>query len=76
MVPTFSIVLQGVWASLLTLMGSFDRFFSYVIFVCWIFYGLGVWLYLCLRRKQPELDRPYKTWGYPFVPLLFALMRS
>ena len=73
-VPTFSIVLQGVWASLLTLVGSFDRLFSYVIFVCWIFYGLGGVAVLVLRWKRPELDRPYKTWGYPFVPLLFALM--
>ena len=73
-VPTFSIVMQGVWASLLTLMGSFDRLFSYVIFVCWIFYGLGGVAVLVLRRTRPELDRPYKTWGYPFVPLLFALM--
>jgi len=73
-VPTFSIILQGVWASLLTLMGSFDRLFSYVIFVCWIFYGLGGVAVLVLRWKRPELVRPYKTWGYPVVPLLFALM--
>ncbi|MCI0420739.1 MAG: amino acid permease [Acidobacteria bacterium] len=73
-VPTFSIVLQGVWASSLTLMGSFDRLFSYVIFVCWIFYGLGGVAVLVLRWKRPELERHYKTWGYPFVPLLFALM--
>lgn len=73
-VPTLSIVLQGVWASLLTLVGSFDRLFSYVIFVCWIFYGLGGLAVLVLRHTRPELDRPYKTWGYPFVPLLFALM--
>jgi APA family basic amino acid/polyamine antiporter len=73
-VPTFSIVLQGVWASLLTLVGSFERLFSYVIFVAWIFYGLGGIGVLVLRWKRPELDRPYKTWGYPVVPLLFALM--
>jgi APA family basic amino acid/polyamine antiporter len=73
-VPTFSIVLQGVWASVLTLIGSFDRLFSYVIFVAWIFYGLGGIGVLVLRQRRPELDRPYKTWGYPFVPLLFALM--
>ena len=53
---------------------SFDRLFSYVIFVCWIFYGLGGVAVLVLRWTRPELDRPYKTWGYPFVPLLFALM--
>jgi APA family basic amino acid/polyamine antiporter len=72
-VPTFSIVLQGVWASLLTLVGTFDRLFSYVIFVSWIFYGLGGIAVLVLRRTRPELERPYKTWGYPFVPVLFSL---
>lgn len=74
LVPTFSIILQGAWASLLTLVGSFDRLFSYVIFVCWIFYGLGGVAVLVLRRKRPQVERPYKTWGYPFVPLLFSSM--
>lgn len=73
-VPTFSIILQGVWASLLTLVGSFERLFSYVIFVAWIFYGMGGLAVLVLRRKRPGLERPYKTWGYPIVPLLFSLM--
>lgn len=73
-VPTFSIVLQGLWASVLTLLGNFDRLFSYVIFVCWIFYGLGGIAVVVLRRKRPNAERPYRTWGYPVVPLLFALM--
>jgi APA family basic amino acid/polyamine antiporter len=72
-VPTFSIILQGVWASLLTLVGTFDRLFSYVIFVSWIFYGLGGIAVVVLRRTRPELKRPYKTWGYPLVPVLFSL---
>jgi len=73
-VPTFSIVLQGVWASVLTLIGSFDRLFSYVIFVAWIFYGLGGVAVIVLRRRQPNLERPYKSWGYPVVPILFSAM--
>jgi APA family basic amino acid/polyamine antiporter len=72
-VPTVSIVLQGVWAGVLTLIGSFDQLFSYVIFVAWIFYGLGGLGVLVLRQTRPHVDRPYKTWGYPVVPLLFAL---
>ena len=71
-VPTVSIVLQGVWASVLTLIGSFDQLFSYVIFVAWIFYGLGGLGVLVLRQTRPNVERPYKTWGYPVVPLLFA----
>jgi basic amino acid/polyamine antiporter, APA family len=73
-VPTYSIILQGVWASVLTLVGSFDRLFSYVIFVCWIFYGLGGIAVLVLRWRRPAMPRPYKTWGYPVVPALFSVM--
>jgi basic amino acid/polyamine antiporter, APA family len=72
-VPTVSIALQGIWAGVLTLIGSFDQLFSYVIFVAWIFYGLGGIAVLVLRQTKPHVERPYKTWGYPAVPLLFAL---
>jgi APA family basic amino acid/polyamine antiporter len=73
-VPTVSIVLQGLWASLLTLVGSFERLFSYTVFVSWLFYGLGGIAVIVLRQKRPYLERPYKAWGYPVVPLMFALM--
>jgi len=76
LVPVVSILLQGAWAIVLTLVGSFDRLFSYVIFVAWIFYALGGAAVFILRRRQPDLERPYKVWGYPVVPLLFVLMAS
>lgn len=76
LVPVLSIVLQSAWAIILTLVGSFDRLFSYVIFVAWIFYALGGAAVLILRRRQPDLERPYKVWGYPLVPLLFVLMAA
>jgi APA family basic amino acid/polyamine antiporter len=75
-VPVVSIILQGIWAIVLTLVGNFERLFSYVIFVAWIFYALGGAAVLVLRWKQPDLERPYKVWGYPFVPLLFVLMAA
>lgn len=75
-VPVVSIVLQGLWAIILTLVGNFERLFSYVIFVAWIFYAMGGAAVLVLRWKQPNLERPYKVWGYPFVPLLFVLMAA
>ena len=75
-VPVVSITLQGIWAIVLTLVGNFERLFSYVIFVAWIFYALGGAAVLVLRWKQPDLERPYKVWGYPFVPLLFVLMAA
>ena len=75
-VPTVSIVLNGIWASCLTLVGSFERLFSYVIFVSWIFYAMGAAAVIILRRKHPEIERPYKAWGYPVVPVLFCLIAA
>jgi APA family basic amino acid/polyamine antiporter len=71
-VPTVSIVLNGAWAAFLTAIGSFERLFSYVIFVAWIFYSLGAIAVIVLRRTQPDIPRPYKAWGYPWVPVVFC----
>ncbi len=75
-VPTIAIVLTGVWAAFLTLVGSFERLFSYVIFVAWIFYALGAAAVIVLRHKMPEIDRPYRVWGYPWVPAAFVLIAA
>ena len=71
-VPTVAIILTGILASFLTLIGTFEQLFSYVIFVGWIFYGMGAAAVIVLRHKYPELKRPYKAWGYPVVPLVFS----
>jgi basic amino acid/polyamine antiporter, APA family len=70
--PHVSIVVQGVWVSLLALAGSYEILFSYVIFAAWIFYGMAVLGVIVLRRKAPDAPRPYRMWGYPVTPLLFA----
>lgn len=72
-VPTVAIVLTGTIATLLTLIGTFEQLFSYVIFVGWIFYGMGAAAVIVLRYKEPFRVRPYKAWGYPFVPLIFTI---
>ena len=72
-VPGNSLLWQGVWASVLVLSGSFDQLTDMIIFAVFIFYGatsLGVFI---LRRKMPDAYRPYKVWGYPYVPALFIL---
>jgi len=71
--PIVAIVAQGIWASLLTLLGNFEQLFSYVIFTAWIFYGVTVAGVMVLRWKQPNLERPFKTPAYPWLPLIFAL---
>jgi APA family basic amino acid/polyamine antiporter len=75
-VPTVSIALNGIWAAVLTFVGSFEQLFSYVIFVSWIFYALGAAAVIVLRHKHPEVERPYRVWGYPVVPILFCLMAA
>jgi len=71
--PYVSIILLASWAAVLSLSGTFEQLFSYVIFGFWIFMGLTVAGVIILRRRRPDLPRPYKTWGYPVTPVLFIL---
>lgn len=73
-VPIGALVLQGVWAGILTLSGSFDTLTDYVIFGSWIFYGLTTASVFVFRRRMPNAERPYRAWGYPVVPVLFLLV--
>ena len=75
-VPVWSVVLQGVWASVLALSGSFDTLTDYVIFGSWIFYGLTISSVFVLRRTMPNAERPYRAWGYPVVPALFLVVTA
>jgi APA family basic amino acid/polyamine antiporter len=70
--PHVSIAVQGVWTAILAISGSYERLFSYVIFAAWIFYGMSVLGVVVLRYKAPSMPRPYKMWGYPVTPLMFA----
>ena len=71
--PHVSIIAITVWSIILTLTGTFKQLFTYVIFGEWIFFGLTVAAVIVLRKKRPDLDRPYKTWGYPVTPVIFVL---
>jgi basic amino acid/polyamine antiporter, APA family len=75
-VPTAALVVQGVWASLLCLSGTYGDLLDYVIFAVLVFYVLTVIGIFILRRKRPEADRPYKAFGYPIVPALYVLCAS
>ena len=72
-VPLLAIVIQGIWASLLTLMGSFQQLFTYVIFTAWIFYGLTVVALIVLRIRRPSAKRAFRVPAYPWVPIAFVL---
>ena len=75
-VPAYALLLQAVWASALAVSGTFDQLTDYVIFASWIFYGLVTSSVFVLRRKMPDAPRPYKTWGYPVMPLVFVLVAA
>jgi APA family basic amino acid/polyamine antiporter len=70
--PGPSLFLQGIWASLLTLSGTFDQLTDQLIFVAWIFYTLSAIGVFVLRRKMADVHRPYRVWGYPYVPAIFV----
>src|SRR5262245_61995319 len=74
--PTNAIVLQAIWASLLILTETFGALFTYVSVIITLFSALTVGSVIVLRRKRPELKRPYKLWGYPIVPILFVLAHA
>ncbi len=69
--PAFSIVAQAIWAVILLLSGTYETLLDYAMFALWISYALMVAGMMVLRRKQPQLERPYRMWGYPVTPLLF-----
>ena len=73
-VPVRSIVVQGIWASALALLGTFDQLTNYAIFATWIFYILTTSSVFVLRRTMPDAERPYKTLGYPVTPIIFILV--
>jgi len=71
--PGVSIVALNLWAALLVLSGRYDQLYTYVIFASVILYGMATASVIVLRFRRPELHRPYRTIGYPFVPLAFVL---
>lgn len=74
LVPVASILLQAAWASVFALLGSFDEITDSVVFAVWIFYAATTASVFVFRRKMPEAERPYKTFGYPVVPILFVIV--
>jgi APA family basic amino acid/polyamine antiporter len=71
--PAAAIISLGVWSAILACAGKFAELIGGVIFVGWIFYGLGAAAIFPLRRKSPNAKLPYRVPGYPFTPFLFVL---
>ncbi|HVG31601.1 MAG TPA: amino acid permease [Pyrinomonadaceae bacterium] len=89
-VPSIALIAQGVWASLLTLPRTvttapdgavtyanvYNQLLEYIIPADLVFYGLMVGAVIIMRRKAPNIERPYRTPGYPVVPLVYILIAT
>jgi APA family basic amino acid/polyamine antiporter len=88
-VPAAALVAQGIWTGLLTLPRTvttdattqqvvygnvYNQLLEYIVSADLLFYVLMVLAVMILRRTKPEADRPYRTWGYPFVPIISVLL--
>ena len=74
--PGNAIIIQGVWSSILALSGTFEELITLVVFVNFMMWIAAASTVFVLRKKQPDLDRPYKVWGYPYVPAFFILFST
>jgi len=75
-VPAGGLWFQMVWASLLTLSGTYSNLLDYVVFAALLFYALTVGGLFILRRTRPDAERPYRAVGYPWLPGLYVLTAS
>ena len=73
-VPGKSLWMQGLWASVLALSGQYGDLLDMISFIIVLFYMVTVFGVIWLRIKQPNLDRPYKTWLYPITPIIYLLI--
>jgi APA family basic amino acid/polyamine antiporter len=72
--PVASLLMQCAWACLLTLSGRYGDLLDYVIFAVLLFYILTIAGIFVLRRTRPEMERPYRAFGYPVLPGLYIVL--
>lgn len=72
--PGVALVLQGIWASVLCLSGTYNQLLNFLIFAVLIFYILTLGGLFVLRRTRPDMERPYRALGYPVLPALYIVM--
>lgn len=75
-VPAKALWFQCIWASFLCLTGRYGDLLTYATFASLLFYILTIGGLFILRKKEPDADRPYKAFGYPFVPILYIVITS
>jgi APA family basic amino acid/polyamine antiporter len=75
-VPGYALAIQGIWASLLCLSGSYGDLLEYATFASLLFYMVTITGVFVLRKKEPDTPRPYKALGYPVIPLVYILLTA
>lgn len=75
-VPGNALIYQCIWACVLCLSGSYGDLLDYVVFAVLLFYILTILGIFKLRKTQPDAERPYKAFGYPFIPILYIVLAS
>jgi APA family basic amino acid/polyamine antiporter len=75
-VPGMALVVQCIWTCLLCISGTYGDLLDYVVFAVLLFYILTVIGIFILRKKQPNAERPYKTFGYPIIPIVYIFLAA
>lgn len=75
-VPAWALWAQCIWASALCLTGKYGALLDFVMIIVIIFYILTIYGIFILRKKMPDVERPYKAFGYPFLPMLYIIAAS
>src|SRR5665647_61953 len=73
-VPTGALWGQAAWSAVLCLSGTYESLYEYMVFALLLFFAATGIAVFVLRRRAPDVARPYRTWGYPVVPLIFIVM--
>lgn len=73
-VPAVAILIVSLWSVVLSVSGTFDILTDMYIFVLWVFFGLNGAAVMVLRKRIPDAERPYRVWGYPYVPAIFLMV--
>ena len=75
-VPIRSLIALGIWSSLLALSGSYDQLTDAAVFALTLFYAFVAGSVFIFRRRMPDTHRPYRTWGYPLVPIVYLAVTT
>jgi APA family basic amino acid/polyamine antiporter len=75
-VPVNAVLAQCGWASVLAISGTYDTLTDSVVFASCLFYALSAAAVIVFRQREPDLPRPFRTWGYPFTPIIFVLVSA